>query len=56
VRRWIAIAAAVYALWALYGAGLEANKWGAVLIMAGVPVWWIMRRGAMGAERRDMAQ
>lgn len=45
VNRWIAIAAAVYALWALYGAGLEANLWGAILILAGVPIWWIMRRG-----------
>ncbi|MHA3790302.1 amino acid permease [Sphingomonas sp. YL-JM2C] len=43
VRPWIAVAAAIYALWALYGAGPVANLWGAVLILAGVPVWWIMR-------------
>jgi APA family basic amino acid/polyamine antiporter len=43
VKRWIAIAAAIYALWALYGAGVEANIWGLVLVLAGVPVWWIMR-------------
>lgn len=43
VKRWIAIAGGVYSLWALYGAGLEANMWGAVLILAGVPVWWVMR-------------
>jgi APA family basic amino acid/polyamine antiporter len=43
VRPWIAVAATIYALWALYGAGPEANMWGAVLIVAGVPVWWIMR-------------
>lgn len=43
VKRWVAIAAAIYALWALYGAGAQANLWGAVLIVAGVPVWWMMR-------------
>jgi APA family basic amino acid/polyamine antiporter len=44
VRRWVAISGAIYSLWALYGAGPEANLWGAVLILAGVPVWWAMRR------------
>ena len=44
VKRWIAIAGAIYSLWALYGAGPEANIWGVVLILAGVPVWWAMRR------------
>ena len=43
VRRWVAIAAAIYSVWALYGAGVEANLWGALLIAAGVPVWWAMR-------------
>lgn len=43
VKRWIAIAGLIYSLWALYGAGLEANIWGAVLILGGVPVWWMMR-------------
>lgn len=46
VKRWIAISAAIYSVWALYGAGIEANIWGAVLILAGVPVWWVMRRRA----------
>ena len=45
VARWVAFAAAFYALWALYGAGADANLWGAALILVGVPVWWIMRRG-----------
>jgi APA family basic amino acid/polyamine antiporter len=45
VRRWIAVAALLYALWALYGAGIEANMWGAVLIAAGAPIWWAMRGG-----------
>ena len=43
VKRWVAIAGAVYSLWALYGAGAEANLWGAALIVAGIPVWWVMR-------------
>ena len=47
VKRWIAIAGAIYSLWALYGAGVEANLWGAVLILVGVPVWWVMRRPAV---------
>lgn len=47
VKRWIAILAMIYAFWALYGAGLEANIWGAVLIAAGVPVWWLMRRASL---------
>jgi APA family basic amino acid/polyamine antiporter len=44
VRRWVGVAATLYAFWALYGAGVEANLWGAVLIVAGVPIWWLMRR------------
>jgi APA family basic amino acid/polyamine antiporter len=43
VKRSIAIAGILYSFWALYGAGFEANMWGAVLILAGVPVWWFMR-------------
>lgn len=49
VRIWIAVAATIYALWALYGAGVEANMWGAVLIFAGVPIWWLMRRSKPAA-------
>lgn len=51
VKRWIAIAAAIYALWALYGAGAEANLWGAALILAGLPVWWLMRQGKASARQ-----
>ena len=39
----IAILAAAYAVWTLVGAGLEATGWGAVLLLAGLPVYWIMR-------------
>ena len=43
-RRWVAIAGVVYSLWAFYGAGIQVNLWVLVLILAGVPVWWVMRR------------
>ncbi|MDB5686673.1 MAG: amino acid permease-associated region [Rhizorhabdus sp.] len=57
VAKPIAIAAGVYALWALYGAGLEANIWGAVLIACGAPMWWAMHRtaAASGAELPNSA-
>ncbi|MGZ2412842.1 basic amino acid/polyamine antiporter, APA family [Sphingomonas sp. F9_3S_D5_B_2] len=46
-RRWpmtaVAIAAIIYSLWALYGAGLEALKWGAVLLVAGVVIYLFTR-------------
>lgn len=40
----VAVAAALYSLWAIVGAGVNAVKWGFVLLGAGVPVYWIMRR------------
>ena len=36
--------AALYSLWTLHGAGYEATAWGAALLVAGVPVYWLMRR------------
>ena len=46
---WLAVAGVVgtiYALWALVGAGQEAVLWGAGLLLAGVPVFYLMKRGA----------
>ncbi len=40
----VAVVAALYSLWAIVGAGATAVKWGFVLLLAGVPVFWIMRR------------
>lgn len=51
VKRRVAIAGGIYSVWALYGAGIEANLWGAVLVLAGVPMWWMMRRPATAAAR-----
>lgn len=45
----IAAAAAVYALWTIYGAGAEAVGWGVVLLLAGLPVYLFARRGAVTA-------
>ncbi|HUP67654.1 MAG TPA: amino acid permease [Sphingomicrobium sp.] len=38
----ITIVGTLYALWTLYGAGLEATGWGAVLLATGVPVYLLM--------------
>jgi len=39
----IAAIAALYAIWTLTGAGGEATAWGAVLLAAGIPVYFLMR-------------
>lgn len=36
--------AALYACWTIYGAGSEALIWGVALLMAGLPIFWILRR------------
>jgi APA family basic amino acid/polyamine antiporter len=40
----IATAGALYSAWAVWGAGWEANVWGAALLAGGVPVYLLMRR------------
>ena len=42
----IASLGALYALWTLAGAGREAIGWGAALLAAGIPVYFLMRRAA----------
>ncbi|MHB8911073.1 MAG: amino acid permease [Lysobacter sp.] len=42
--RTIAAAALAYSLYALAGIGGESLLWGAVLVAAGLPVYWLMRR------------
>ena len=46
----VATVAALYSLWAIYGAGREAVGWGCVLLLAGVPVYLLMRRRSVAAE------
>jgi APA family basic amino acid/polyamine antiporter len=41
-----ALAGATYALWTFYGAGGQATAWGAALLATGIPVYFLMRRGA----------
>jgi APA family basic amino acid/polyamine antiporter len=36
---------ALYSLWAIAGAGREATAWGAVLLLAALPVYAVMKRG-----------
>jgi len=50
----VTIVGAIYGLWTLYGAGLEATVWGAVLLATGIPVYLVMRlRG--GSSRMEAA-
>ena len=40
----IAVIAFLYSVWTLYGAGIEASVWSAVMTTSGLPVYWWMRR------------
>ena len=42
----LAILAALYSIWTLYGAGTKATLWGLVLLLAGLPVRFLMARVA----------
>ncbi|HUR39713.1 MAG TPA: amino acid permease [Verrucomicrobiae bacterium] len=44
-RAAVLLAASVYAMWALYGAGHEAVFWGFLLLLSGLPVYVWLRRG-----------
>jgi APA family basic amino acid/polyamine antiporter len=41
-----AVLGCLYALWTFYGAGKEALLWGLVLMVASVPVYFLMKRSA----------
>lgn len=43
----VAIVAALYACWTLYGAGSQATLWGAVLLLIGLPIHLLMKRVAV---------
>ena len=51
VVSWVAVLAAVYSIWTLYGAGAEAFWWSMALLAAGVPIYFAMQRH----RRRDAA-
>lgn len=40
----VGVIAAAYSLWALVGAGAEAVGWGAVLLLLGVPLYFLVRK------------
>jgi len=42
--------AALFSLWAIWGAGYEAMLWGAVLLVSGIPVYFIARAGRSSPE------
>ena len=44
VARVLALAGSLYALWTLWGAGIEASAWSLALMAAGLPLWWWARR------------
>jgi APA family basic amino acid/polyamine antiporter len=46
----VAIVTALFAAWAIWGAGAEAMAWGAVLLASGVPVFLLMRRSLLGRQ------
>ncbi len=46
----VAVVAIIYSLWALYGAGLDALKWGAVLLGAGVLIY-VLARSLSGSSQ-----
>lgn len=48
--RWIAAAALAYSVYALSGIGREALLWGGALIVAGLPIHFVLRRRAAGAS------
>ena len=43
----VALAAGLYAVWTLVGAGHVAVLWGLALLAAGAPVYWLMRRARL---------
>ncbi|WP_333681420.1 amino acid permease [Dyella sp.] len=44
-RRLVALGALAFAVWALIGTGAETLLWGAVLVLAGLPIYLWQRRG-----------
>ena len=46
----VAIVTAIFAAWAIWGAGPEAIGWGAVLLASGVPVYLLMRGSLLRAR------
>ena len=50
------ILAALFSLWAVWGSGLEAMKWGLVLLLTGIPLYFFMRRQSGSTPELAAAQ
>ncbi|RDS81162.1 amino acid permease [Dyella monticola] len=50
-RRSVALGALAFCVWALIGTGAETLMWGAVLLLAGVPMYLWQRRALVGRTR-----
>ena len=51
VVRPFALIGAIYALWTLWGAGIEASGWSLVLMLAGLPLYWWAKREDRSAQQ-----
>lgn len=51
VVRVFAAVGAAYALWTLWGAGVEASGWSLALMVAGLPLWWLTKRSVSSGEQ-----
>ncbi len=40
----IFLAAALFSLWAIWGSGVEAMMWGLILLLSGIPIYFVMTR------------
>jgi basic amino acid/polyamine antiporter, APA family len=47
----IGVAAALFSLWTLWGAGWQASLWSLILLLTGVPVFWLVRRSGVSPLR-----
>jgi APA family basic amino acid/polyamine antiporter len=39
----VAVAGAIFSLWAIWGTGIEAVMWGLVLLLGGAPIYAFMK-------------
>jgi basic amino acid/polyamine antiporter, APA family len=42
----LAVIAAAFALWTLWGAGVEPSAWSFALLLSGIPVYWLVHRAS----------
>jgi basic amino acid/polyamine antiporter, APA family len=42
----MAVVAAAFALWTLWGAGIVPSAWSLVLLLSGIPVYWLVQRAS----------